>query len=114
MSHVTEVAAVLARCDFQGPLKDVTHRVDVPEAAFACDHFHAVVTFFQPTSSCFDAEALNKFCRRSLHLFREDAGEIARTHRYPFCQQRHGERFVQIIEDPCFQFAQWFSIGQLQ
>ena len=101
--HVAKVAAVLARCDFQGPLKDVAHRVDVPEAAFACDHFHAVVTFFQPPASCFDAQALDKFCGRGLHFFGEDAREIARTHRYAFCQQRHGERFLQVIEHPCLQ-----------
>jgi len=114
MFHVTKMATVLARCDFQGPLKDVAHRVDVPEAAFACDHFHAVVTFFQPPASCFDAQALDKFCGRGLHLFGENAGEIARTHRDALRQQRDGDRFVKVIEHPCFQFAQRFSIGQLQ
>ena len=114
MFHVTKVATILAGCDFYGALKNVAHRVDVPEAAFVCDHFHAVVTFFQPAASCFDAQALNKFCRRSLHLFGEDAREIARTHRDALCQQRHGERLLQIIEHPRFQFEQWFSIGQLQ
>ena len=86
MFHVAKVATVLAGCDFQGALKNIAHRVDVPEAAFVCDRFHAVLTFFQAPSSCFDAQALDKFCRRSLHLFGEDAREIARTHRYALCQ----------------------------
>ena len=109
-----KVATVLAGCDFQGPLKDVTHRVHVPEAAFACDHFHAVVTFFQPTASCFDAQALDKFCGRGLHFFREDPCEIARAHRDALRQQRDSDRFVQVIEHSCCQFAHWLSIGELQ
>ena len=64
-----------------------------PAAAASTLVATAQVKRAQP-ASCFDAEALNKFCRRSLHLFGEDAGEIARTHRYPFCQQRYGERFL--------------------
>jgi hypothetical protein len=84
--HMAKVATVLARCDFQSALKDVTHRVDIPEAAFARDHFHAVVTFFQPAASCFDPQALDKFCRRGLHFFAEDAREIAWTHRHVLCQ----------------------------
>ena len=97
MFHVPKVATVLARRDFQGSLKNVAHRVDVPEAAFACDHFHAVVTFFQPPASCFDAQALDKFCGRGLHLFGEDAREIAGAHRDALRQQRDGDRFVQVI-----------------
>jgi hypothetical protein len=61
MFHVTKVATVLARCDFRRSLKDIAHRVDVPEAAFVCDHFHAVMTFFQPTASCFDAKRSTNF-----------------------------------------------------
>jgi len=114
MSHVTEVATVLARCDFQGALKNVAHRVDVPKAAFVCDRFHTVVTFFQPTASGFDSQSLDKFCGRCFHFFRENTGEIARTHRYALCQQRHGERFLKVIEHPRLQFAQWFSIRYLQ
>jgi hypothetical protein len=83
---VTEMATVLARWDFQGPLKDVAHRVDVPEPAFARDHFHAVVTFLQSTASGFDSEALDELCGRRVHLFGEDPSEIARTHRYALCQ----------------------------
>jgi len=112
--HVAKMATVLARCDFQGPLKDVAHRVHVPEAAFVSDHFHAVLTFFQSPASRFDAQAFHKFCRRGLHFLCEDACKIAWTHRYALCQQGHGERFVQVIERPCFQIAQRFSIGQLQ
>ena len=78
MFHVTEMATVLAGCDFQGALKNIAHQIDVPEAAFVRDYFHAVVTFFQPTASCFDTEALDKFCRGDLHFFTKDAREIAR------------------------------------
>lgn len=84
--HVAEMVTVLAGGDFQGALKDVPHRVDVSEAAFAGDHFHAVMTFFQAPACCFDAQTLNKLGRRCLHFFDEDACEISRTHRYAFCQ----------------------------
>ena len=114
MFHVTKVTTVLARCDFQGALKDVAHRVDVAEPAFDRRPFHAVVTFLQPTASGFDAETLDEFCGRRVHLFGEDPCEIARTHRYALCQQRYCERFLQVIEHTCFQLAQRFSIRQLQ
>jgi len=95
---MSKVASVLARCDFQGALKDVAHRVDVPKAAFVRDHFHAVVTFLQPTASGFDAETLNEFCGRRVHLFGEDPCEIARTHCYALCQQRYCERFLPVFD----------------
>src|SRR5438270_6533618 len=81
--YVSEVAAILSRRNFKGPLKNVAHRIDVPEAALAGDCFHAVLTFFQSTASGFNAQPFHKFRGRGLHFFGEDPGEIARTHRDP-------------------------------
>src|SRR5439155_23520598 len=94
-SHTSEMATIMSWRNFQCPLKNIAHRIDVPKAALASNRLHAVLTFFQSPASCFDAQALDKFCGRGLHFFGEDAEEIARTHRDALRQQRHGERFVQ-------------------
>ena len=87
--------------NFQCPLKNVAHRIDVSKAALAGNSFHAVLTFFQSPARRFHAQAFHKFRGCGLHFFGEDPGEIARTHRDPVRQHGDGERFVQVIEHPC-------------
>ena len=113
MFHVAKVATVLARCDFQGALKNIAHRVDVSEAALARDRFHAVRTFFKPAPRSFYSQPFDKFCGRRLHFFRKDAREIARTHGHALRQRRDRERLVQIIEHPRFELAQRLAIRRL-
>src|SRR5437016_4803918 len=108
------MATILARCNFQCALKNVAHRIDVSKAALAGNRFHAVVTFFESPASGFDAQAFHELRGSGLHLLGEDSGEIARTHRDSMRQHRHRERFVQIVEHPRLEFAQWFAVGQLQ
>ena len=91
---MSEMATILARCNFQCALKNIAHRIDVSKAAFAGNRFHAVVTFFEPPASGFDAQAFHELRGRGLHFFGEDPGEIARTHRDPVRQNGDGERFV--------------------
>src|SRR4029077_15618861 len=111
---MSEMATILARCNFQCAMKNVAHRIDVSKAALAGNRFHAVVTFFESPASGFDAQAFYELRGRGLHFFGEDPGEIARTHRDSMRQHRHRERFVQIVEHPRLEFAQWFAVGQLQ
>src|SRR5438105_2721767 len=93
-SHTSEMATILARCDFQCPLKNIAHRIDAPKAALAGNRLHAVVTFFESPASSFDAQAFHKLRGRGLHLVGKDSGEIARTHRDPLRQHWYVERFV--------------------
>src|SRR5881397_190256 len=51
--HASEVAAIMSWRNFQCPLKNIAHRIDIPKAAFAGNRFHAVLTLFQPTACCF-------------------------------------------------------------
>src|SRR5690348_2034685 len=104
------MATVLAGCNFQCSLKNVAHRVNVPESALVSDHFHTVMTLFQPTTRSFDSQSLNKFSRRRFHFSGENAREIARTHCYAPCQYWYAQRLAQIIEHPRLQLAQWFPI----
>jgi hypothetical protein len=112
--HVAEVTAVLAGGNLQGSLKDVAHRIDIPKATFGGDRFHAICAFLQATPSGFDPQALDQFRRGGFHFPAEDSSEIPRAHPDPLRQDRDGERLVQVIKDPRFQFPQWFSIAQLQ
>ena len=100
LCSVSEMPPILSRRDFERALKDIAHRIHVSEAAFVSDCLHAVVAFLQPTARRFDAEALNKFCRRSLDFFDKDTRKIARAHGDVSRQHRNRERFVQIIEHP--------------
>src|SRR6266513_842185 len=93
-SHASEMATIMSGRNFQCPLKNIAHRIDVSKAALASNRFHAVVTFFQSPASCFDAEALHKLRGRGLHLLGKDTGEIARTHPDSLRQYWHVERFV--------------------
>ena len=109
-----EVAAILPRRNLDRALKNVAHGIHTSEAAFARDRFHAVLTFFQAAPGRFHAQTFNELGRRRFHFSREHAREIPRTHGHALRQQRHGERFVQMIEHPCFQFEQRFSVRRLQ
>src|SRR5436190_7732696 len=94
VARTSKVATIMSWRNFQCPLKNIAHRIDVSKAALASNSFHAVVTFFQSPASCFDAEALHKLRGRGLHLLGKDPGEIARTHPDSLRQYWHVERFV--------------------
>src|SRR5437588_5630054 len=114
MFRVSKVTAIMSGRNFQSALKDIAHRVHISEAALARDRFHAVLTFFQSPPRGFDTQTLDKFRRRAFHFLSKNAREIAWTHRHALRQHWNGERFVQIVEDPGLELAQWFSIGRLQ
>src|SRR5947208_16227707 len=99
-SHTSEMATIMSWRNFQCPLKNIAHRIDVPKAALASNRLHAVLTFFQSPASCFDAQAFYELRRGGLHFFGEDPGKITRAHRYSLRQHRHRERFVQVVEHP--------------
>src|SRR5205823_1341129 len=80
-THTSKVATILSRWNSHCPLENIAHRIDIPKAALSSDRFHAVLAFFQSPASCFDAQAFDKLGGCGLHLFSEDSGEIARTHR---------------------------------
>src|SRR5439155_20873644 len=88
-SHTSEMATIMSWRNFQCPLKNVAHRIDVSKAALASNGFHAVVTFFQSPASCFDAQAFHKLRGRGFHLLGEDSSGITRAHRYSLRQHRH-------------------------
>src|SRR4029453_16677242 len=85
-SRTSEVATIMSWRDFQCPLKNIAHRIDVSKTALAGNRLHTVVTFFQSPASCFDAQAFDKLRGRGLHLPGEDPGEIKRATLYPVCQ----------------------------
>jgi hypothetical protein len=72
-------------------LKDIAHRIDVSETAFVRDRLHAVLTFLKTTSSCFNPESFDEFCRRRFHFPGKGSGKISRTHGYTLRQDWDGK-----------------------
>src|SRR5215468_6873511 len=109
-----KMTAILSRRNLERALKHVAHRIHISKPAFARDRLHGVLAFFQTTPRRFDAETLDKLRRRCFHFFSENTSEIARAHRDALGQYRNGERFVQIIQHPCFELSQGLSVRGLE